>query len=115
VAVCVLVFIGYVKSEVLLTDRRLIYRIGFLVRAAGELPLENVDAIFILEPLIGRLFGYGTVAVSSVGGAQFPLRFVGRPQVLHAMLQQAVAKAKVRARREVVPVGADDSRYMPGV
>ncbi len=90
----------------------MVYRIGFLVRAAGELPLENVDAIFILEPLFGRLFGYGTVAVSSVGGAQFALRFIGRPQVLHAMLQQAVAKAKAPTRREVA-LAQDDSRYLP--
>jgi uncharacterized membrane protein YdbT with pleckstrin-like domain len=45
------------NSEITLTNKRLIYRTGFLARAAGELPLENVDAIFIFEPLLGRLLG----------------------------------------------------------
>jgi uncharacterized membrane protein YdbT with pleckstrin-like domain len=112
-AVLVAVIAGYLNSEVTLTSKRLIYRTGLLSRASGELPLENVDALFIQEPLLGRLFGFGTVAVSSVGGAQFPFRYIGQPQMLHSMLQRAVKDAKA-PRRSVPPAGPqDDSRYMP--
>jgi uncharacterized membrane protein YdbT with pleckstrin-like domain len=106
--------VAYLKSEITLTNKRLIYRTGFLVRAAGELPLENVEALFILEPLLGRLLGYGTVAVTALGGLQFPLRFIGKPQVFHAALQRAVADAKAPSRPPSKPAPAplDDSRYM---
>lgn len=40
---------------------------GFLNKISGELPLENVESIYIAEPLFGRILGYGTVAVTSVG------------------------------------------------
>ena len=111
-----LVLGAYLNSQIVLTNKRLIYRTGFLARAAGELPLENVDAIFILEPLLGRLLGYGTVTVSSLGGLRLPLQYLGKPQVFHAALQRAVAQAKSPARRpdtKLAPVPQDDSRYMP--
>ena len=109
------VLVAYLNCEITLTNKRLIYRTGFLVRAAGELPLENVEAMFILEPLLGRLLGYGTVAVSTIGGLQFPLRFIGKPHIFHAALQRAVADAKAPShpspKTPSQPLG--DSRYMP--
>lgn len=113
--VFLLVLVAYLNCEVTLTNKRLVYRTGFLARAAGELALENVEAMFILEPLLGRLLGYGTVAVSTIGGLQFPLRFIGKPHVFHAALQRAVADAKAPSRpppkAPSQPLG--DSRYMP--
>src|ERR1035437_4839324 len=73
------VLLGYLNSETILTNKRLMYRTGFVTRAAGELPLENVEAIFILEPLLGRLLGYGTVTVSSIGGLRLPLQYLAKP------------------------------------
>jgi uncharacterized membrane protein YdbT with pleckstrin-like domain len=113
--VFILVLVAYLNCEITLTNKRLIYRTGFLVRAAGELPLENVEAMFILEPLLGRLLGYGTVAVSTLGGLQFPLRFIGKPHVFHAALQRAVADAKAPSRppAKAAPAPLDYARYMP--
>ena len=111
----VVVLVAYLNSEITLTNKRLIYRTGFIARAAGELPLENVEAILILEPLLGRLFGYGTVTVSTLGGLRLPLRYLAKPQVFQAALQRAVAQAKSPARpgAKLAPVPQDDSRYMP--
>jgi hypothetical protein len=110
-----LVLAAYLNCQIILTNKRLIYRTGFLVRAAGELPLENVDAIFILEPLLGRLLGYGTVTVSSLGGLRLPFQYLGKPHLFHAALQRAVAQAKSPARpaTKLSPAPQDDSRYMP--
>jgi hypothetical protein len=107
---------AYLKSEITLTNRRLIFRTGLVMRVAGELPLENVEAMIIVEPLLGRALGYGTVIVTSVGGLRFPLRYIGSPQNFHANLQQAVNNAKrpVTAVNKVSPPPlSDDSRYMP--
>jgi hypothetical protein len=109
----------YSKSEIFLTDRRLLFRAGFLSRRSGELPLENVESIYLSEPLVGRMFGYGTVMVTSVGGARFPLSFIGSPQGFHSMLQKAVADAKSSARGIPKPPEGrppprdDDARYRP--
>jgi hypothetical protein len=110
-----LVLAAYQNCRITLTNKRLIYRTGFLVRAAGELPLENVEGIFILEPLLGRLLGYGTVAVSTLGGLRLPLQYLSKPHVFHAVLQKAVATAKAGGRppQKAPPTHSDDSRYMP--
>ena len=109
------VLTAYMNCQITLTNKRLIYRTGFVARVAGELPLENVEAIFILEPLLGRLLGYGTVTVSSIGGLRLPLQYLAKPQVFHAALQRAVAQVKSPARPapKSAPVLQDDSRYMP--
>jgi hypothetical protein len=111
----IVILLAYQNSEIILTNKRLIYRTGFVARAAGELPLENVEAIFILEPLLGRLFGYGTVTVSSIGGLRLPLHYLAKPQVFQAALQRAVTHAKSPALpgAKLAPVLQDDSRYMP--
>ena len=44
---------SYSKSELTLTNRRLVFRTGFLSKRCGELPLENVESIYISEPLSG--------------------------------------------------------------
>jgi uncharacterized membrane protein YdbT with pleckstrin-like domain len=87
-------WVAYLKSNITLTDRRLIFRTGLLSRVTGELPLENIEAIILAEPLLGRILGYGTVTVTSLGGLHFPLRYLRSPQRLHASLQRAVVAAK---------------------
>jgi predicted membrane protein len=87
-------WLSFSKSEIVLTNRRLSFRTGFLWRRSRELPLENVEAIYISESLLGRICGYGTVTVTSVGGAGFPLLYIGSPQIFHGTLQNAVLNAK---------------------
>jgi uncharacterized membrane protein YdbT with pleckstrin-like domain len=114
--VLLVTWLAYSHSEITLTSQRLIFRTGFLSRMAGELPLQNVETIFIFEPLLGRLFGFGTILITSVGGASFPLRFIGSPQIFHATLQKAVADAKAPSKpvsKPVTPQQDDDSRFMP--
>jgi hypothetical protein len=108
-------FISYSKTRVTLTNRRMAYNTGFLFRVSGELPLENVEAIIMVEPILGRLLGYGTVIVSSLGGLRFPLRFIAKPQIFHATLQIALTDAKTGNRPSPRPPTPppDDSRYMP--
>jgi uncharacterized membrane protein YdbT with pleckstrin-like domain len=112
-------WISYAKSEITLTNRRLVFRTGFLSRRSGELPLENVESIYISEPLLGRLCGYGTVTVTTVGGDRFPLWFISFPQNFHSKLQEAVLNAKSSSRgirkppEGPLPLQDEDSRYKP--
>ena len=118
VPVIVVTVAAYATSRITLTNRRLIFRTGFLSRRSGELPLQNIESIFIIEPLLGRLFGFGTVAVTSVGGSTFPFYYMRMPQLFHVTLQDAVNEAKnhpvLSATPTPTPPGPqDDSRYMP--
>jgi Bacterial PH domain len=106
--------LAYLNSEIVLTHERLLYRTGFFFRVSGQLPLENIEGILIAEPLLGRLLGYGTLFVTTVGGAQYRLSYIPKPQVLYALLQKAAARAKAPAHPAPNPTPRQDpSRHMP--
>jgi hypothetical protein len=112
-----IVTLAYLKSEVMVTNKRLVYRTGFMARISGELLLKNIEALFSEEPILGRMMGYGTVVVTSIGGLQLPFRFIRNPQNFHAALKAAVGTPQLPAEPEppqrVKAPTQDDFRYMP--
>ena len=105
---------AYFQSEVILTNKRIMYRTGLLFRVSGECPLENVEGMVIIEPLLGRLLGYGTVMFTTVGGSRYPLSYMRKPHILHTAIKNAVtaAKAPLYPAPALAPALRDDSRYM---
>lgn len=65
-------WVAYRKSEIVLTNKRLIYRTGLLSRMSGELPLENVEMLTIFESLLGRTFGFGRITEATSGCSWVP-------------------------------------------
>jgi len=113
VAVC---WSAYLTCEITLTNRRLVFRSGLLSRRSGELPLENIESVFISEPLFGRLLGYGTVTVTTVGGQTMPFQFIRTPRRFYALLKEAANATKTlgpSATKVATSAPNDDSRYMP--
>jgi uncharacterized membrane protein YdbT with pleckstrin-like domain len=88
------VLVAYLKSGITLTNKRLLFRSGLISSVSGELPLENIETISMVEPLLGCLLGYGTITVMAVGGSIFPVPYIAKPFVFHAVLQQGVTAAK---------------------
>ena len=124
VPVLLATLVAYWKSTITLTNRRLTYRTGLVSIVKGELPLENVDAIITEDPLLGRLFGFGTVIVTSVGGLRLPFYYLHSPGHFYQILNKAVNRAKTSSEEPPEPVGKgetafspknenDDARYMP--
>ncbi|HYG25101.1 MAG TPA: PH domain-containing protein [Verrucomicrobiae bacterium] len=116
IALLVIVFIAYNRSSVTLTDRRLHYRIGLVSCTSGELPLSNVDAIFLSDSLLGRLLGYGTITVTTVGGLIIPFYYVPDIVEFHRILQKAIDNSRHLSQPESKPAQAsapDAARYMP--
>jgi hypothetical protein len=111
-----LTWFSYSKSEITLTDRRLVFRTGFLSKSSGDLPLENIESIFVSESLLGRLCGYGNLTITTLGGNRFLLWYIGSPQGFHSTLQSAVSNAKSSGSMAQPPQPSppdDDSRYRP--
>ena len=60
----------YFTTEFAVTDKRVIAKTGFLQRRSLELLLTKVESIGVTQPLIGRLFNYGTIVVVGTGGTK---------------------------------------------
>lgn len=112
----VVTLVAYLKSEITLTKRRLVYKTGLFARVSGELPLDNIEAIVLAEPILGRILGYGTVIVTTLGGLRLPFRYIVSATEFHATLQSAVRTAKTKPTASAgspAPIPNDHSRFMP--
>jgi len=114
--ILLLTITSYLKSEITLTQTRLMFRTGLLSRRSGEIALRNIESIFLIEPLLGRVLGYGKVVVTGTGGTPFSVSFLRDAQALHFELQRAVKgipSAKYNEEGQTPPPPMDDSQYMP--
>jgi uncharacterized membrane protein YdbT with pleckstrin-like domain len=77
-----------------LTTRRLIINQGILSKTTVELLLKQIETVAMRLPLLGRIFGYGTVVVRGTGGGVFALPFMENAKQLYSKLQDVVESSK---------------------
>ena len=53
-----------------MTDRRIIYKRGFINRHTDEMNMDKVASVDVDQSILGRMLDYGTVHVIGTGGAQ---------------------------------------------
>jgi uncharacterized membrane protein YdbT with pleckstrin-like domain len=81
-AAAILLFLGWFKRwtvEVAVTDKRIIYKHGFISRHTIEMNLDKVESVDVEQSILGRLLGYGDIYVRGVGASLEPLRNIESP------------------------------------
>ncbi|HLH89134.1 MAG TPA: PH domain-containing protein [Xanthobacteraceae bacterium] len=81
-AAAVLLFIGWFKrltTEVAVTNKRIIYKRGFISRYTIEMHLDKVESVDVDQSILGRIFGYGDIIIRGVGASLEPLRNIESP------------------------------------
>jgi len=56
-------------TEIAVTDRRIIYKRGFITRHTEEMNMDKVTSVDVDQSILGRMLDYGTVHVIGMGGA----------------------------------------------
>jgi len=69
-------------TEIAVTDKRVIYKRGFITRHTIEINMDKVASVDVDQSILGRLFDYGTVTVQGTGLAFEPLRRIEAPVAL---------------------------------
>ena len=82
-------------SDYGVTDRRLIFKGGVINRRVNELVHNKIEGIFFTQPLMGRLFGYGTILVTT-GGAVDSFPYVADPVDFRIAIYQAIEASRLR-------------------
>jgi uncharacterized membrane protein YdbT with pleckstrin-like domain len=59
-------------TEIAITDRRIIYKDGFINRHTVEMNMDKVASVDVSQSILGRLLDYGSIRVGGIGGAQSP-------------------------------------------
>jgi uncharacterized membrane protein YdbT with pleckstrin-like domain len=71
--------VSYFTTEFAVTDKRIIAKTGFLRRRSLELLLSKVESIGVHQPILGRIFDYGTIVVVGTGGTEESFPHIAGP------------------------------------
>lgn len=67
------------STEIVVTNRRVIYKRGLLSRFTAEMNISRIETVDVMQSILGRIFNYGTIVVRGTGAGIEPLRGVGHP------------------------------------
>ena len=68
--------IHYWMTHLFITNKKVMYRNGFLSRDWIQLRLSRVENAHLEEPIVGRFLGYSTVIISGTGTGQIAVPYV---------------------------------------
>ena len=68
-----------VTTEIVVTDRRIIHKVGLISRHTQEINITKVETVDVNQSLWGRMVDYGSVSIIGTGGSWEPLRHVAAP------------------------------------
>ena len=66
-------------TEIAVTNRRIIYKRGFIRRHTIEMNMDKVESVDVDQSIMGRLFGYGTITIHGTGIGIEPLEKIDSP------------------------------------
>ena len=77
-------------TEIAITDTRLIYKTGVVARNVGEISIDRIEGVNVLQSILGRIFDYGRLAIRGMGVGEVIL-----PPIEHPItFRQAIEKAR---------------------
>lgn len=83
-------FLGWLTTNFVVTNRRVMYRHGVLTRSGIDIPLARINSVEFRDKLTERMFRTGTLIIESA--SQDPLEFHDIPRLreVHALLYHEV-------------------------
>lgn len=90
VAVFFMMLIYKWTTEVAVTDRRVIYKRGWIARKTDELSLSRIEEVNFEQGVFGRIFNYGQIRLGGVGtGAIVLPNCIARPLDFKKAIEEA--------------------------
>ena len=78
-----------VTTEIVVTDRRILFKEGFLRRRTMEMNMSKVETVDVVQSIPGRILNYGAILIRGTGSSYEPLAMIGDPLTLrNAILVQ---------------------------
>jgi uncharacterized membrane protein YdbT with pleckstrin-like domain len=69
-------------TEIGVTDRRVIYKSGFISRQTAEMNMDKIETVLVDQSLLGRILDYGTITIQGTGASMESLRHIAGPAAL---------------------------------
>jgi uncharacterized membrane protein YdbT with pleckstrin-like domain len=85
-------------TEMTVTNKRVVAKVGVAARRTVELLLSRVESIGVEETVMGRMLGYGTVIVRGTGGTPESFDKIAHPLEFRTQVQEQIEKALGKSR-----------------
>jgi membrane protein YdbS with pleckstrin-like domain len=111
-----LLYLRYKRTELGVTERRVIEKSGILSVTTAETSLDKVQNVTFRQPVLGRIFNYGTVVIQSAAtmGAE-GIRGVSSPKrVRDTILQQIEVYRASLIREQAEAIARSIQQRSPG-
>ncbi|ARV18569.1 hypothetical protein AEP_01625 [Curvibacter sp. AEP1-3] len=82
------------STEVAVTNKRIIIKVGHILRNTVELPLNKVESISASQNKPGEILGFGTIYIKSIGPSTTVI-----PKVCDPFRFQEIASSAVKAHK----------------
>ena len=79
-----------ISTEVAVTSKRVIAKMGFIRRKTIELNHQKVESLNVDQSIAGRMFGFGTIIVNGTGGAHTPIPSICNPLVFRRKAMETI-------------------------
>lgn len=92
----VLLLVAYIKyktTELAVTNKRVIAKVGFISRETIELNLSKTESIQINQSLLGRIFNYGSLSINGTGSSHAPISGIREPLEFRRQFMEAQDQA----------------------
>jgi hypothetical protein len=84
-------------TEIAITNNRLIYKRGLVARQVGEMSMDRIEGVNILQSILGRILGYGRVMIRGMGVGEVILPPLDNPVAFRKGIAKAQHKSGNRA------------------
>lgn len=90
----VMAFVRYKTTELAITSKRVIVKLGFIQRRTVEININKVESIQVDQAILGRIFNFGTLVISGAGNPQAPITGISAPMEFRKAFIEAQDQAK---------------------
>lgn len=88
--------IGVKTSELVITDRRVLIKVGFIRRHTFEMFISKIESVAVYQGMMGRIFDYGTVEIRGTGGSSEAFATIAAPLQFRDAIQLVQSDSEKR-------------------
>ena len=78
-------------TEIAITNNRLIFKRGLVARQVGEINIDRIEGVNVLQTIMGRVFNYGRIMVRGMGVGEVVLPPIEDPIAFRKAIEKAKA------------------------
>ncbi|HIF26896.1 MAG TPA: PH domain-containing protein [Micavibrio sp.] len=76
-------------TEIAITNSRLVYKRGLVARQVGEMSIDRIEGVNVLQSILGRIFNYGRIMVRGMGVGEVILPPLADPIKFRKSIEKA--------------------------